>query len=70
MIPNTKGVICKCGGTIFEECQRVGGWWKRLVDSTGEVLETNLDRVTFGPVSKTVECIDCGRRVPNPRYQD
>lgn len=60
---------CKCGGDIFWESTRAGGWWKSVVNSDGKIIDTNLDDLTRAPIPKTVICEDCGRRNPNPRYR-
>lgn len=62
-------VICSCGSRMFWESTRCNGWWECLIDSTGSVEETNLDKVKYGPNPKTVKCAECGKRNPNPRMK-
>ena len=52
--------------SLFEKALRCNGWWKQLVDGSGEVEETNLDAVRYGTEPKTVKCVECGRSNPNP----
>lgn len=59
-------VVCKCGSKLFWESVYCWGIWERLVSSTGEVEDTNLDRLKYRPSPKTVICAQCHRRNPNP----
>ena len=59
-------VICSCGSQLFEKSLRCSGWWKQLIDGSGEVEDTNLDAVRYGTEPKTVKCVECGRSNPNP----
>jgi len=64
----TKPTICRCGSKLFEESTPVLGVWKATIDEHGETLDTNLDSIRHRRYPKTVICLECGRRCPNPRY--
>lgn len=59
-------IKCQCGGELFEKCLCTGGWWRQIVDSDGNVVDTDLSSVRYGPEPKTVRCVECGKRVTNP----
>lgn len=60
-------LVCACGGEHFFESVRVSGWWKRLLDGAGDVVDTDLESVHYGATPKTVTCAECGRRHRHPR---
>ena len=58
----------KCGGLGgYQVCTRAGGYWKAFHDwASGKVWNTDLDNLKYGTTPRTVTCLDCGKRVPNP----
>lgn len=62
-------VTCACGSTLFIRSLRVSGWWKEVITGDGEVDETDLDSLKYGPQPKTVKCAECGKVNPNPSYR-
>ena len=60
---------CKCGSELFEECTKVNGWWKVLINGDGNIMETSLDSLAHGNHPKTVACVECGKRHLNPLAQ-
>lgn len=65
---NETFVTCACGSTLFERNLKVSGWWKELILGDGEIDDTNLESVRYGPQPKTVKCAECGKVNPNPSY--
>lgn len=63
-------VVCKCGSRLFYESVRCNGWWVALISESGDVEDTNLDNLKYGPTPKTVVCAECRKRNPNPRYKE
>lgn len=65
-------IKCVCGSKLFRRCYRTGGWWKQLVESDSkgslQVVDTDIDSVKNRREPKTMQCCDCGKRVPNPDY--
>lgn len=58
---------CSCGSELFWESTRANGWWKALIDLSGDVVDTNLDELKSSAPPASVICADCGKRNPNPR---
>ena len=57
----------KCGGTGgYIHNVRAGGWWTAYKLWSGVIVDTNLDKIKRRPDPKTVTCVDCGARLPNP----
>lgn len=68
-------IKCTCGSAFFLRSYRVGGWWKQLVEfdaetKGAEVVDTNLDSLRMRIEPKTMCCAQCGKRQPNPSYDD
>ena len=61
---------CHCGSTLFWRHYRTGGLWKQLVESKPdgklELVDTDVDSVRNGREPKTMQCCQCGKRIPNP----
>lgn len=62
-------VVCSCGSKMFWESRACSGTWRALVDSQGEIEDTDLDGVITSRTPKTVICAECGKRNPNPRRE-
>ena len=62
-----------CGGEFFYRTSPVWGTWLELVkirdDKTIELVESTTDRIIHGDESKTLQCGDCKKRIPNPKYE-
>jgi|HubBroStandDraft_6_1064221.scaffolds.fasta_scaffold609627_2 hypothetical protein len=63
---NPKPLVCSCRSTTFVESVKCSGWWKRTINGYGEVEDTDLSSLKYGPAPKTVTCWECGKRHPHP----
>jgi len=55
--------ICSCGSSLLVMSVRASV----VINGSGDQVDVVADGVGYGPEPKTVACITCGRRWPNPR---
>ena len=58
-----------CGGKEYWHSQAVRGPWVVWVGAGGDTESTDLSKLRYGPEPKTVQCIDCEKRYPNPNKE-
>jgi hypothetical protein len=65
-------VMCKCGSTDFERNLRCVGTWKEFITVKDGIVthqEATTDDLKLGKQPKTIRCIECGKRCPNPDFK-
>lgn len=56
-----------CGGTSgFEAVASVSGPWVTHHAWNGDTFDTFMDKLRWRAMRKTVKCLDCGKKIPNP----
>ncbi len=61
-----KTLECECGSKEFQERSPVKGFAIQTIDGDGNSLDHNENAFEF-TVPKTVKCLACLARLPNPR---
>lgn len=64
----------RCGSDMFFRSYRASGWWTQLVSfgpkGRAEITDTDLSKLRLSREPKTMRCGDCGKRAPNPQFED